>query len=283
MTKEIIHSYARITYCLDILGKLPNGYHELSTIKQKIDLHDTIEVEDGVSMSFESSGISVPSKNSILETVEFVKKRFGIERNLHIKVHKRIPLEGGLAGGSANAASILLALHTLWRLPCTTEELSLLAQSLGRDIPFFLCGNTALDSENALPVAIPSKLPPLWFVLFKPPQGILSRGAYQYVDSTFVAKNTAKTRDAISSISKGTADGLIGNFHNDFFYILRPHYPFLETMHNDALECGGTMPTLSGSGSSMFCAFTHREAAEVFSEKLHYKYQDCFVTCSVRS
>src|SRR5580698_2822782 len=140
-----LHSLAKINLDLRVLGKRPDGFHELRTIFQTISLADTLEVEyqRGRSKIELKSSINIPG-NLVLRAAEVVMKALRATGRLRFQLTKRIPLGGGLGGGSSNAAAVLLALPALLKKKLSLEKLMELAAELGSDVPFFLMGGTAV-------------------------------------------------------------------------------------------------------------------------------------------
>ncbi len=152
-----LRSFAKINLDLRVLNKRTDGYHELRTIFQTISLADTIEIEyrPGRSGIEIKSNLNIPG-NLIVRAADSVMKATGRTGRIGFVLHKRIPLGGGLGGGSSNAAAVLLALPFLLGKPLPIEKLMELAAGLGSDVPFFLLGGTALGlgpRDGALSVA----------------------------------------------------------------------------------------------------------------------------------
>lgn len=143
--KSIIgKSYARVTLALDIVKKNRAGkyigFHELGIIKHQIDLFDEIEIEESAETKIicDNSDVPVDESNTCWQAVNLVKKYFDIKENVLIKIEKKIPAQGGLAGGSSNGATTLKLLNKLWQLNLSTEKMIELGRKIGMDVPYFL-------------------------------------------------------------------------------------------------------------------------------------------------
>src|SRR5437588_6489822 len=141
-----VQAYAKINLTLDVLGRRPDGYHELRTLMQTIDLYDTlclsITDENRVRVICTQPELNT-ADNLAVRAAEAVRQRLALSQGLVIELHKRIPLAAGLGGGSSDAAAVLLALQQWWQLPLSLADMLMLAASLGSDVPFFLTGGLA--------------------------------------------------------------------------------------------------------------------------------------------
>ena len=161
---------AKINLVLEVLGKRADGYHEIRSLVQTINLCDVLSFELAGKTSFECTEPSLQtSDNLVVQAAELLRKIGGYEKGAKIKLKKRIPWGAGLGGGSSDAAMTLSALNRLWKLKLKTSDLIELAARLGSDVPFFVHGGTALiegRGERVTPLAASM---PSWFVLLLPP------------------------------------------------------------------------------------------------------------------
>lgn len=145
-----LHAYAKINWTLEVLGRRPDGYHEVRTIMQTIALADTVTLQpaDGLSLSITGEAGALasegPESNLAYRAAELLRERTAHRGGAHIRLTKRIPFAAGLGGGSSDAAAVLRGLRRLWKLDMSDEELAQIAAELGSDAPFFLRGGTAL-------------------------------------------------------------------------------------------------------------------------------------------
>src|SRR6266567_9058552 len=182
---HFVRSYAKINLTLDVLGRRSDGYHELITIMQTIDLYDTIcltaNEDTSVRMICTRPELS-NDDNLAARAAQAIRQRLNLTQGLDIELHKRIPVAAGLAGGSSNAAAVLLALQRWWQLPLSPTDLLSIAASLGSDIPFFLTGGLALcegRGEYITPLA--SRWPAYmrWLLLVKPSIGVSTAAVFR--------------------------------------------------------------------------------------------------------
>ncbi len=162
-------AYAKINLTLEVLGRRPDGYHEVRTVLQVIDLRDTLVVEGADALSLTCDRKDLEGEDNLaLRAAHLLRVESGVSTGARLTLHKRIPIAAGLGGGSADAAAALRALDRLWGLGWPVERLAALAERLGSDVPFCLYGGTVLGEgrgERLTPLPV---LPPRWVVLAAP-------------------------------------------------------------------------------------------------------------------
>ncbi len=155
---------AKINLFLEILGKRDDGFHEIETIMQEIDLVDKLqfeEIEEGVRLECSNRNVPVNEDNLVCKAAMLIQNECGIKKGVSISLEKNIPVGAGLGGGSSDAATTLKALNLLWDIGLNDEELMTFAGKLGSDIPFFIKGKTALccgRGEKITPVESKNKM-----------------------------------------------------------------------------------------------------------------------------
>ncbi len=188
MRAVIIRAHAKINLDLRVLGMRPDGFHELRTVFQAISLHDTITCiprEGPFALECGSAALPLDRSNLIWRAAEALwraLRRTGPLRDVAIRLDKRIPLQAGLGGGSADAAATLMALARAWRVPVRSTQLTDVAATLGADVPFFLAGGTALGLGRGDEIYPLADLPRHWIVLLVPGFGVSSGDAYRWYD-----------------------------------------------------------------------------------------------------
>jgi 4-diphosphocytidyl-2-C-methyl-D-erythritol kinase len=268
------NSCTRVTLALDIVRRLADGpyagYHELGTVKHRIDLSDTVTAEDAPADILECDDPAVPldGSNVCLKAVSLVQKKYGIDRHVRIAIVKRIPVMGGLAGGSANAAATLSLLNALWELGLPDAELAALGRTIGMDVPYYFTGWTAFDAEAGLrlePVATKCMFD---FVLACPEFGVSTEEAYAGIDYRATGRNRGKTARLRGALESDDCDGAVSNIHNDFELSLFVRFPRLKEVWQELLGAGCRAAFLSGSGSTVVGVAQDRQHAEKVKEKI---------------
>jgi 4-diphosphocytidyl-2-C-methyl-D-erythritol kinase len=251
------NSYTRVTLALDIVRKMPDGlykgYHELGTVKHRIDLCDVVSVEDAQADSVECDDPAVPrdGRNSCLKAAGLLRKESGLDRHARITIKKRIPVMGGLAGGSANAAATIALLNELWGLRLTLAELIALGRAVGMDVPYYFIGGTAFDSEaggRLEPITTPCSFV---FVLACPEFGVSTKEAYAGVDYGAVGRACNRTSGLRGALESGEPDKAVTLFHNDFELPVFALFPRCAALKKELLDAGCRAAVLTGSGSTV--------------------------------
>jgi 4-diphosphocytidyl-2-C-methyl-D-erythritol kinase len=250
-------SYTRLTLALDIIRKIAlgpaQGYHELGTIKHRIDLHDTIAVAEAPRDVLVCDDPAVPcdDRNVCMKALQLLKRTFSIDRSVRISIAKRIPVMGGLAGGSANAATTFEALSELWDLRLSLSRLIRLGRTIGMDVPYYFIGGTAFDAEAGERLeAIPTALT-FTFVLALPEFGVSTREAYEALDYTAIGKHTALTAALQKALAVDEIAAVPPLLHNDFEQPVFARYARLADLKQKLIQAGCLAAVLTGSGSTM--------------------------------
>ena len=267
-----VRAHAKINLDLRVLGTRPDGFHELRTVFQALALHDTIEcVPRGgpFAIECETAGVPLDRTNLVWRAAEALwrsLRRQGGVRNVMVRLHKRIPLQGGLGGGSTDAAATLVALAHAWRVPIRPSQLVDVASTLGADVPFFLSGGTALGLGRGDEIYPLADLPRHWVVLLVPGFGVATVDAYGWYDSE---------RDATRARIVGEPQYVPGPWPsraaqmiNDLEGPIVRHHPEIEQMKTALRRAGALAAAMSGSGSAVFGLFQRRRDAVVAVERL---------------
>jgi 4-diphosphocytidyl-2-C-methyl-D-erythritol kinase len=247
----------RITLALDIVRKMNEGpycgYHQLGTVKHRIDLCDVVSVEDAPVDEVECADPAVPrdGRNLCLKAVDRIRTKTGVDRHVRITIEKRIPVMGGLAGGSADAAATMFLINGLWELRLDVPELIALGRMTGMDVPYYFMGGTAFDDEAGQtlePIAARCRFV---FVLACPGFGVSTKDAYAGVDLGATGRMVAMTGELRRALVAGDRGRALGLMHNDFELSLFPRLPRLMSLKQELLDAGCSAAFLTGSGSTV--------------------------------
>jgi 4-diphosphocytidyl-2-C-methyl-D-erythritol kinase len=241
---------AKLNLFLHVTGRRADGYHELQTLFQLVDLCDTIAItvrEDGLIERPEGpAGVTLEADLAV-RAAHVLKQATGSPLGATLKVHKRIPLGGGLGGGSSDAATVLLALNQVWDTRLSLPELSTLGLPLGADVPVFIQGSSAWGEgigERLTPVTLPAK----WYVIIHPGVGVSTREVFQ---------SPELTRNSPVITIRALLDP---GGRNDCERVVRAHAPEVA----EALDWLARLAParLTGTGSCVFAACESAAAAE---------------------
>lgn len=255
-----LESFAKINLGIEILGKRHDGYHEIRTLFQTVDLFDLLTFcslpRDTVILRGDDRTIPWDSSNLIHKAASLLKSRYAIEAGAEIHVTKNIPPGKGLGGGSSNAAVTLLALNELWRLGLEKKTLRKLGALLGADVPFFFEGGLCLGRGKGEDLTLQKDLDSYACVIALPSLLISTASVYERLPASL----TSRHKD--SKIIKFLDSRDLGLLENDLEETVFRTYPQIEAIKNLIQEQGSELTLMSGSGSAVFGLFRDRKKAE---------------------
>jgi len=256
ITSLKLPSYAKINRHLQVLGKRPDGYHEVFTVLQTISLCDDLEFElrtDGkVTLVCDDPRIPTDETNLVIKAALALKQKLETSLGADIKLTKRIPAQGGLGGASSNAAVTLIGLNGLWQAPFLSHHWSRLAYELGADVPFFKFGGRFVATGIGASLLAVSEGPKQPLIIITPNARVSTPVAYAALKA-----GSLTTVDAMpilsSSFERFNRDSSQWpEPHNDFERVIFEMEPEIERVKNALLEAGVRSALLAGSGSSVF-------------------------------
>ena len=243
------------------MNKREDGYHNIKSIFLEIDLEDALAFRPLSSFQLSVEGVDVPvdESNLISKAYQLIRsktERVDTEYAIHIK--KKIPMGGGLGGGSSNAAATLNALNQLWKLNLSTKKLEVLGSELGADVPFFIKGGVQLVEGigNKLTPLDSNSLKGYYFILAVPPIHISTPWAYGALNKSL---QPDKRQPKFPPLSKPMKWEL---FDNEFERVIRKTYPEIGKFKKILQNAGALYAGLSGSGSTVFGIFDNHQKAE---------------------
>jgi 4-diphosphocytidyl-2-C-methyl-D-erythritol kinase len=262
-----VPAYAKVNLGLEVLGVREDGYHELRTLFQSIDLHDDVllaPVRSCVSVRCDHPGVPSDSRNLAVRAAEELIRRSGARRGVAITIRKRIPVAGGLGGGSSDAAAVLRGLDHLWGLGLGLDGLLPLARRLGADVPYFLYGGTCLGVGRG------DELYPLrdqvraHLVLADPGRPLSTAEVFRRLDAQLTPRGNSLTISRfVSSSVEGRA--VFRVLANDLESAALQQAPDLadpvRRIRGILLEAGAALAALSGSGAAYFGLFEEAACA----------------------
>lgn len=277
-----VKAYAKINVTLDVLGKRADGYHELATIMQSIDLYDTLcltPTEDGSVSIFCTQPELITESNLAIRAVQAVRQRLALTQGIAIELQKRIPIAAGLGGGSSNAAAVLLALQQWWKLPLSSSDLLSLATSLGSDVPFFLTSGLALcegRGERVTPLTPywPDSL--RWLLLVKPAIGVSTAAVFRALSPNDYTDGSHS--HAVIKALQERSSLRLEDLHNGLERGVLQQYPQVAQAKTDMLQAGAPFVQLSGSGPTLFAPFFDLVRATSVQQELLAQGYEVFLT-----
>jgi len=273
-------SPCKVNLLLNILGRRPDGFHELETVMQPVAYHDRLtfaRTAGGVTLTCSDPSLPVGAGNLVHRAATQFLDAVRITDGVRIHLEKQIPLAAGLGGGSGNAATTLLGLNELFGKPLPPETLWQLAAALGSDIPFFLQTKPALALGRGEQVESLAKFPALhakFFLLFHPGFGIATAWAYQNLARFPAALNgqPGRAQKLVAALRTESLAVAGKQFYNSLEAPALDKFPILALYQEFLLSQGAEAALMSGSGSTTFGFFPDRSLAERAAEKFRSRF-----------
>lgn len=264
---------AKINLTLAVLGRRPDGYHLLESVMQTLSLCDVVEVEPAAetSLSCDLPGLSCAEDNLAWRAWALMQQEFALDAGLKITLHKQIPLGGGLAGGSANAAQVLLAVNELFALKLPAERLLALAARLGADVPFCLFGGTALASGIGEQLRRLPPCPELRLVLVNPGFAVDTAAVYQQYDRSPAEAEARAAEKMLQALQQGDPAAIRASLYNALEAPAVQLFPQLAAIKAE-LQSLGLAALLCGSGATVLGIAADKKRAAIAAEALQGKY-----------
>lgn len=280
-----LFSAAKINLSIDVLGKRPDGYHEVEMILQEVDLSDIIRIEKrqrGIEL-----GISVPylptdDRNMAYKAAYLFFEHTGINAGAGITLEKNIPVSAGLGGGSSNAAYVLIGLDKLFETGLSAQELKSLSARLGSDVPFFIEGGTAVcRGRGEITQSIETETM-FDLLIVKPDISVSTKDIYMSLDTESI-KTRPLTENLIDALRANDSITVSKHLVNVLETVTFKIYPEIKDLKVRITELGALNSLMSGSGSAVFGIFRNKYDALLAADKLpDGKYKKYVVRTKVR-
>lgn len=268
MKELIMQSYGKVNLALDVLYKREDGYHEINSVMQQISLKDTLifsDLKQGIVIESDSKKIPLDENNLVHRAWLKLKEISNINRGIHIRIEKNIPVAAGLAGGSSNCATTLVALNQLWNLGLSMRELMDIGVSIGADIPFCLLGGTAKAQGIG---EVLTKLKPFkdkYILLGNPGIEVSTLDAYKKIDLNKVRLNID---ELIKCMEDEDLKCVAKNFKNAMEPAIIKEHPIISQIKDSMLLNGALGALMSGSGPTVFGLFDDQDKMLFAKNKL---------------
>jgi 4-diphosphocytidyl-2-C-methyl-D-erythritol kinase len=282
-------SFCKVNLLLNILGKRPDGFHELETVMHPVFLHDDLAFKRGgnrVALTCEDLTLPTDGRNLVVRAATLFLTEAGISEGVRIRLRKRVPIAAGLGGGSGNAATTLLALNELFGNPVAADDLNRLAATLGSDVPFFLQSRPALGTgrgEAITPLQAFAAMRGAQFILAHPGFGISTPWAYRELarHPEALRGHQGRAKEFISLLNGADLRAAGSKFYNSLEAPALKKYPLLQLFQDFFRENGACGTLMSGSGSSTFAVFPSQSSAEKTLEAFHAKFGPAIWTATL--
>lgn len=274
MDKLELKAYGKINLGLDVIRKRPDGYHDLDMVMQMVDVYD-----DVILTRLEGTEIVVRTDTTVLSNgkdnlaymaAKMLMDEFGIAQGLEITIRKRIPIAGGMAGGSSDCAATLKGVNQMFDLGLGKEELMERGVRLGADVPYCILGGTAI-ARGIGEILTPLPTPPKCHVIIaKPPVSVSTAFVYGNIKPDKIEKRP-DIEAMVSAIKAQNLYKLAESLYNVMEDITVPKYPIIQEIKTVMLENGALNSIMSGSGPTVFGLYDDIEKAEQTVELLKAK------------
>jgi 4-diphosphocytidyl-2-C-methyl-D-erythritol kinase len=255
-----LKAYAKINFSLRVFEKRPDGFHNIESVMQSISLCDYLTLQtdaNGIDLTMDTLKLPADKRNLAAKAAELFFRKQKLNAGVKIHLQKNIPIAAGLAGGSADAAAVLLGLNQLFKIPFSDEELSKIGAEVGSDVPFCLVGGTCLVTGRGEKVA---KLVPwhkTYIILVNPDIHVSTKWAYETFDDLHV--------NAPEEVQ------------NDLEPVVAPQYPVIGEIKEKLLKLGCSEAQMSGSGPTVFGKVKQKDEAERIIKLIKEEYPRCYL------
>lgn len=270
-----LKAYGKINLALDVLGKREDGYHEVRMIMQTVGLHDRIDLyrtrEPGIQIETNLFYLPSNEQNLAHKAAKLLIEEFGIRQGVSIHLRKFIPVSAGMAGGSADAASVLFGVNKMFGLGLSIRELMDRGVTLGADIPYCLMRGTALSEGIGEELSPLPPMPQCHVLIAKPGISVSTKIVYESLDSMKLEASDHPDIDGmVEAIGRGDLTGVAGKFGNVLELVTGEKYPVIAQIEQVMKRYGAVNAMMSGSGPTVFGLFTDFEAARAAYEALRF-------------
>ena len=270
-----VRAQAKINLFLQVIGKRDDGYHEIDSILQSISLFDQITLSEnssGIQLTVSDRFIPLDHRNTAFKAAQIFFDKTGIQPGVKIDIKKNIPVAAGLAGGSADAAAVLMGLNRLFKTDLTESDFLTLGAEVGSDVPFCTVGGTCRCRGRGEVVVKVDPLPKSYFVLVKPDFEVSTKWVYENFDLVWIKeKRLVGTHTPYSSLT----------LYNDLEKVVFPKYPQVAEVIKRLTRLGCLKAGMSGSGPSVFGLAEDKKSAEKIAGELKQEYPQTFAVESV--
>lgn len=274
-------AHAKLNLMLDVIGKRPDGYHDLEMVMQEITLGDDLTLTLGTGKTWsvvsESGEIPCDDTNLAIKAARLFFEASSLDcGGLTVEIRKHTPVCAGMGGGSADGAAVLRLLYEYYNRPISEKKLYEIAEQVGSDVPFALFGGTALAREKGQILRPVAPMPECYIVICKPPFPVSTPALFRAIDAEEISERP-DTAAMLQALENGSITDVASMLKNVFTPVIaREHTEICEIRETMSL-CGAAGTEMTGSGPTVYGIFTDKFSAEKAFECLRSKYIDTFI------
>lgn len=283
MEELIIEAYGKVNLALDVIRKRNDGYHDINTIMQQIDLKDIVTIKDrekGIKIECNNPEVPVDSSNLVYTAWEKMKEKAKIDRGVHIIIEKNIPVASGLAGGSTDAAAVLKGLNKLWKLNFSKKELMDIGVSIGADVPYCIMGGTALAEGIGEKLKILKSFSNKLILLANPGISVSTAHVYNSLRLDKIEKSPDMDM-LVQAVENDDIYTLAKNMGNVLEQVTVEEFSQIKTIKEDMIRYGALGSLMSGSGPTVFGLFDDEKKLVKCKEYLEKKVAKVIITKTI--
>lgn len=276
-------AYAKINISLDVVGKREDGYHLLEMIMQRIELYDILEVtknKAGINIKCNKSYVPLDERNLVYKAANLFLDTYNLKGGVDFNIIKNIPVSAGLAGGSSDAATTLIAMRELYSVDVSDDELCKLGLKIGADVPYCIKGGTALCEGIGEKVTNLKGFKGHILVLVKPKFGVSTKEVYKSLDINKIYRHP-NTEGLIKAVENNDLRYVSENMRNVLENVTLKKHTIIKEIKEKMIRSGALGSMMSGSGPSVFGFFDDMLKAQRCYEYFKSKYNDVYITRTI--
>ena len=266
-----LKALAKINLGLDVLGRRENGYHDVRMVMQTIYLYDNITIkktqEPGIQLESNLFYLPLDEKNIAYKAAKLLMDEFQIPGGVHITLDKHIPVAAGMAGGSSNAAAVLVGMNRMFSLGLSEKELMERGVKLGADVPYCVMRGTVLAEEIGEVLTPLAPVPKCYVLIAKPGVSVSTQMVYEKLDAQEITEHP-DIDGIIAGLENQDLHKVAASMGNVLELVTIEEYPVIEEIKNVMKEQGALNAMMSGSGPTVFGIFENRRTARKAQAKL---------------
>ncbi|MDD7769971.1 4-(cytidine 5'-diphospho)-2-C-methyl-D-erythritol kinase [Suipraeoptans intestinalis] len=266
-----LKALGKVNLGLDVLGRRDNGYHDVRMVMQSVYLYDDICIkkkkEQGIELTTNLFFLPANEKNLAYRAARLLLEEFQIDTGIRMHIEKRIPVAGGMAGGSTDAASVLFGINRLFQLGLSQKELMKRGETLGADVPYCILRGTALAEGIGEKLTPLPDLPKCIMVIAKPPVSVSTAKVYEKLDGTPI-KEHPPIDGILEGLQAGSLETVVKNMGNVLESVTVKEYPVIADIKESMIQNGAVNAMMSGSGPTVFGIFENRRQAASAAKRL---------------
>lgn len=263
-------AYAKINLGLDVVKRLPDGYHQVKMIMQNIGIYDELtfeKAEHAVTIVTDSIELPTDENNLIYKAARYLFDKYSISSGLRVRLRKNIPIAAGLAGGSADAAATMKGINVLFGLGLSTGELMKDGSAIGADVPYCILGGTALAEGIGEKLTPLPPIPACYILVVKPEINVSTKYVYEHLNLQAVTRHP-DIDGMTAAVKAGQLDGITSRMQNVLETVTVLAHPVIADIKEQMLCLGAENSLMSGSGPTVFGIYRERNTAEAAYEEI---------------